>query len=113
MACRVTSMVGQAFLPVPPNGEATPHQPLPRTLPLPFTEPPMPQRARLIPILVSLAVPLCLGAAAAPATQPVARHNNPERVAWFGDLSLGMFIHWSVDAQLGVVISHSLVGASE
>jgi alpha-L-fucosidase len=39
--------------------------------------------------------------------------NKPERVKWFGDLSLGMFIHWSVDSQLGVVISHSLVGASD
>ncbi|MCK4922441.1 MAG: alpha-L-fucosidase, partial [Bacteroidales bacterium] len=25
----------------------------------------------------------------------------------------GMFIHWSIDSQLGTVISHSLVGASE
>ena len=39
--------------------------------------------------------------------------NKPERVEWFQDLSLGMFIHWSVDCQLGVVISHSLVGASD
>jgi len=39
--------------------------------------------------------------------------NRPERVAWFRDLGLGLFIHWSVDSQLGMVISHSLVGASE
>ncbi len=38
--------------------------------------------------------------------------NRPERLAWFADQALGMFIHWSVDAQLGSVISHSLVGAS-
>ena len=38
--------------------------------------------------------------------------NKPERLRWFGDLALGMFIHWSLDVQLGVVISHSLVGAS-
>ena len=38
--------------------------------------------------------------------------NRPARLAWFADQALGMFIHWSVDAQLGSVISHSLVGAS-
>lgn len=38
--------------------------------------------------------------------------NKPERIAWFRTLGLGLFIHWSVDAQLGMVISHSLVGAS-
>jgi alpha-L-fucosidase len=40
-------------------------------------------------------------------------HNKPERVAWFQDLSLGMFVHWSADSQLGAVISHSLVGSSD
>jgi alpha-L-fucosidase len=39
--------------------------------------------------------------------------NRPERLAWFQDQALGMFIHWSVDAQLGSVISHSMVGASQ
>lgn len=39
--------------------------------------------------------------------------NKPDREQWFTDLGFGMFIHWSVDAQLGVVISHSMVGASE
>ena len=39
--------------------------------------------------------------------------NRPEREAWFMDQGLGMFIHWSVDVQLGSVISHSMVGASE
>lgn len=39
--------------------------------------------------------------------------NKPERLDWFQDLGLGMFIHWGVDAQLGSVISHSMVGASE
>jgi len=38
--------------------------------------------------------------------------NRPERAAWFQNLALGLFIHWSVDVQLGSVISHSLVGAS-
>lgn len=39
--------------------------------------------------------------------------NQPDRVEWFRDMGFGLFIHWSVDSQLGSVISHSLVGASE
>jgi alpha-L-fucosidase len=39
--------------------------------------------------------------------------NNPEREQWFIDLGFGMFIHWSMDVQLGMVISHSMVGASD
>lgn len=39
--------------------------------------------------------------------------NKPERLEWFRDQGFGLFIHWSVDSQIGSVISHSLVGASE
>ncbi|MCK4748668.1 MAG: alpha-L-fucosidase, partial [Bacteroidales bacterium] len=39
--------------------------------------------------------------------------NKPEREKWLQDAGFGMFIHWSMDVQLGTVISHSLVGASE
>lgn len=39
--------------------------------------------------------------------------NKPERLEWFRDLGFGMFIHFSFDSQLGVVISHSMVGASD
>jgi alpha-L-fucosidase len=39
--------------------------------------------------------------------------NKPERLEWFRDQGFGMFIHWSVDSQLGVVISHSMAGASD
>ena len=39
--------------------------------------------------------------------------NKPEREDWFMDQALGMFVHWSVDSQLGSVISHSMVGASD
>src|SRR5579885_268801 len=39
--------------------------------------------------------------------------NHPDRLEWFRDQGFGLFIHWSVDSQLGTVISHSLVGASE
>jgi len=38
--------------------------------------------------------------------------NQPDRLEWFRDQGFGLFIHWSLDSQLGVVISHSLVGAS-
>jgi alpha-L-fucosidase len=39
--------------------------------------------------------------------------NKPDRLEWFRDQGFGMFIHWSVDSQTGVVISHSLAGADE
>lgn len=38
--------------------------------------------------------------------------NKPERLEWFKELGFGMFIHFSFDSQLGVVISHSMAGAS-
>ena len=39
--------------------------------------------------------------------------NKPERLDWFRDLGFGMFIHFSLDSQLGIVISHSMAGASD
>src|SRR5581483_6833657 len=39
--------------------------------------------------------------------------NKPEQLEWFRDLGFGLFIHWNLDSQLGVVISHSMVGASD
>ena len=39
--------------------------------------------------------------------------NKPERLEWFKNLGFGMFIHFSLDSQLGIVISHSLAGASD
>lgn len=39
--------------------------------------------------------------------------NDPQRNEEFMDWGLGMFVHWSFDSQLGSVISHSMVGASE
>lgn len=39
--------------------------------------------------------------------------NNPQRLDWFGRLGYGLFIHWGIDGQIGTVISHSLVGASD
>lgn len=60
---------------------------------------------------------ICLGLtagvgcrAAGPAGAPA---NRADRIEWFRDQGFGMFIHWGVDVQLGVVISHSLPGASD
>ncbi len=39
--------------------------------------------------------------------------NKPEKLQWLQDAGFGMFIHWSVDSQLGSVISHSMAGASD
>jgi alpha-L-fucosidase len=47
------------------------------------------------------------------AQEEILNLNKPEREAWFSEQGFGMFIHWSVDVELGSVISHSLVGASE
>ncbi len=39
--------------------------------------------------------------------------NKPDREQWYMDLGFGMFIHWSLDSQVGAVISHSMAGASD
>lgn len=39
--------------------------------------------------------------------------NKPIRLEWLQDAGFGMFIHWSHDSQIGSVISHSMVGASQ
>lgn len=39
--------------------------------------------------------------------------NKPERETWLKNTGAGLFIHFNIDVQLGIVISHSLVGASD
>jgi alpha-L-fucosidase len=39
--------------------------------------------------------------------------NRAAPLEWLQDAGFGMFIHWSLDSQVGSVISHSLVGASD
>jgi len=56
---------------------------------------------------------LAAGAASAPGQVEKGSRNKPERLEWFRDLGFGLFIHWSVDGQLGGVISHTLAGADE
>lgn len=69
------------------------------------------------PVCLALAAMLFLPAAARGQVEEFNEQtslgNKPERVEWFSELGFGMFIHWSVDSQLGSVISHSLVGADE
>ena len=67
---------------------------------------------RLFWLLIAL-LTLLPGPAQAQDDVAAGSQNKPERLAWFQDLGLGLFIHWSVDSQLGSVISHSMVGASE
>lgn len=61
--------------------------------------------------------PWCVGpCAAAPEDAPAPTErlrNTPDRVEEFIDWGLGVFVHWSFDSQLGSVISHSMVGASD
>ena len=69
----------------------------------------MTPRTQLVRRLVTFF--LCLGFTL-DLSVPCSAENRPERVEWFRDAGFGMFIHWSVDSQLGSVISHSLVGSS-
>ena len=67
---------------------------------------------RLLAILLALAS-LCPGHAQPKPDPTVGSRNKPERLEWFRDQGFGLFIHWSLDSQLGSVISHSMVGASD
>ncbi len=58
-------------------------------------------------LFFSLLVLICLQSSAQTIT------NKPERLQWFQNQGLGLFIHFGVDVQLGSVISHSLAGASK
>ena len=64
----------------------------------------------------SLKLVLCVSLLLAivdPCLSQEALGNKPERLEWLKDAGLGLFIHWGVDSQIGTVISHSLVGASQ
>ncbi len=43
----------------------------------------------------------------------VQKHNRADSLDKFTDMGFGMFIHWSLDSQLGTEIGHSMIGASE
>ena len=38
--------------------------------------------------------------------------NTPERLSWYQDMALGMYLYWTVDASFGMVNAHSVIGAS-
>ncbi len=56
---------------------------------------------------------LATAATSASADEAGLDRNRPERLEWLQDAGFGMFVHWSVDSQVGSVISHSLAGASD
>ena len=67
---------------------------------------------RLLTVFVLIGNLFVVTGSAAEDDPEVGSLNKPERLDWFRDQGFGLFIHLSVDSQLGVVISHSLVGAS-
>ncbi len=62
----------------------------------------------LLPIVVGITNCILISVAAGADLQ-----NRPARLEWLQDNGFGLFVHWSVDGQLGGIISHRLVGASE
>ncbi|MCY3833393.1 MAG: alpha-L-fucosidase [Chloroflexi bacterium] len=38
--------------------------------------------------------------------------NSSERLDWYQDMALGMYLYWTVDASFGMVNAHSVIGAS-
>ena len=42
-----------------------------------------------------------------------AMRNTPERLDWYQDMALGMYLYWTVDAPFGMVNAHSVIGASD
>ncbi len=67
----------------------------------------------LLTTLLLLISALCFAQTESSDNQYSENRNKPEREAWLQDQGFGLFIHFNYDAQLGITISHSLVGASE
>jgi alpha-L-fucosidase len=75
-----------------------------------------PPRPSALALALALATVPPAAAAPASADRPEAAQglgNRPDRLERFRDLGFGLFIHWSVDSQIGSDISHSLVGSSD
>ncbi len=70
----------------------------------------MKQLSRLPVLIAALTTGLSSLAAPAPCS---ALTNRADRLEWFRDQGFGLFIHWNLDSQIGSVISHSMVGATE
>jgi alpha-L-fucosidase len=69
--------------------------------------------ARFAPVLLCALAALGTAAAGEQGDRAAELGNKPERLEWLQDAGFGMFIHYSHDSQVGSVISHSMVGASE
>jgi len=65
-----------------------------------------------MPVIRLIAVVAGLLMAVPVLAQNASNLNRADRLEWFRDQGFGLFIHWSVDSQLGSVISHSMVAAS-
>ena len=68
---------------------------------------------KIVFLLFAIAITITSQAQIASDADTSFNRNKPERQEWLRDLGFGMFIHWSMDSQLGIVISHSMVGASD
>ncbi|MBN2583240.1 MAG: alpha-L-fucosidase [Planctomycetes bacterium] len=67
----------------------------------------------LLLLALTAAAPVCLAQTISKPRLAGSLKNDPAREAEFMDWGLGMFVHWSLDSQLGSVISHSMDYASE
>jgi alpha-L-fucosidase len=66
----------------------------------------------LIVLLMILMGNVCQGQIAKDALASDYNRNKPEKEEWLQDAGFGIFVSWSLDSQLGIVLSHSLVGSS-
>lgn len=74
----------------------------------------MKAKAIVVSILLSIltaAAPVCLAQTTSKPQPAGSLKNNPAREAEFMDWGLGMFVHWSLDSQLGSVLSDSTTTA--
>ena len=67
----------------------------------------------LLLLALAVATPVGLAQTTSKPQLAGALKNDPAREAEFMDWGLGMFVHWSLDSQLGSVISHSMDYASQ
>ncbi len=42
-----------------------------------------------------------------------AQSQDPKKLDWYQDMSLGMYLYWTLDAQFGMVNAHSVIGGSK
>ena len=96
--------------PITPPLQHLPRRFISRSIEEPDTLIPMLRSLRLSASVLAIASVLTANAAQ---TQQAPETNRADRLEWFQDQGLGLFIHWSVDSQLGLIVSHSLAGASD